>query len=620
MTNPYVIQDLVGALRERLYPAVTVWNRLEGRPRTLAFDRSLKAEVRDALWMLTRQWQVGEFQGDDAGSPILTRASFGTTPLTKYRPDLHEAEPFDETLPLEAKVERRPAQLLVGGREVGLERRLIMGRHWLKLVADFPSLRQDWIDLFGVELPNPSTPADADRCAHPEVWQAYAAAAGRGMDGGRLYHYLKESPTHHAYDGLTVPAATDRATIDVRSLKFVDWVERSVLQPADVDSSAWLPERLEYQLACSTPTAGGEKVFAAEEYARGRLDWHDFDVDARSRGLGSVSAPVPSPVPPTTRTMVPTPVVFDGMPDPRWWAFEDRRTNLGLVDAATTDLAKLLFVEFGLVFANDWFSIPFTIDSGVAANVRGIAVTTVFGERYWIEPAGAGTENDWQRWTMFTHSITGEPEGRVDETLLLLPTSPKVQDGEIVEEVLLLRDEMANMVWGAERTVPLSSGESKSGSEAALEVRSYFERLAGSAPEPPPGALGATIRYQVMTGVAENLIPFIPVHVEGNNREIQLQRAAMPRILPGSSGPPQKVRPRTALLREGLEASPPAAYFIYEEEVPRAGARVYQQYRRTRWYGGRAVVWLGARKESGRGEGSSKLAFDQTLDVPSTTP
>ena len=28
------------------------------------------AEVRDALWMLTRQWQMGEFEGDDAGSPI----------------------------------------------------------------------------------------------------------------------------------------------------------------------------------------------------------------------------------------------------------------------------------------------------------------------------------------------------------------------------------------------------------------------------------------------------------------------------------------------------------------------------------------------------------------------
>ena len=46
------------------------WNRLEGRPRTTDFERSLRAEVRDPLWFLTRQWQFGEFQGEDAASPI----------------------------------------------------------------------------------------------------------------------------------------------------------------------------------------------------------------------------------------------------------------------------------------------------------------------------------------------------------------------------------------------------------------------------------------------------------------------------------------------------------------------------------------------------------------------
>ena len=35
---------------------------------TMSFDRALRVEVRDALWMLTRQWQTGEFQGEDAGS------------------------------------------------------------------------------------------------------------------------------------------------------------------------------------------------------------------------------------------------------------------------------------------------------------------------------------------------------------------------------------------------------------------------------------------------------------------------------------------------------------------------------------------------------------------------
>jgi hypothetical protein len=40
-------------------PIVRGWNRLEGRPRSTDFERSLRAEVRDPLWFLTRQWQYG---------------------------------------------------------------------------------------------------------------------------------------------------------------------------------------------------------------------------------------------------------------------------------------------------------------------------------------------------------------------------------------------------------------------------------------------------------------------------------------------------------------------------------------------------------------------------------
>jgi len=106
------------------------------------------------------------------------------------------------------------------------------------------------------------------------------------------------------------------------------------------------------------------------------------------------------------------------------------------------------------------------------------------------------------------------------------------------------------------------------------------------------------------------------VHVPGDNRATQLQRAAMPRLLDGDPDPvPDKVRPRTVLLRDGLEESPRVAYFLHEEEVPRSGAIVRQGYQRTRWTNGRVIVWLGARKQTGRGEGSSGLLFDRLLDV-----
>ena len=123
------------------------------------------------------------------------------------------------------------------------------------------------------------------------------------------------------------------------------------------------------------------------------------------------------------------------------------------------------------------------------------------------------------------------------------------------------------------------------------------------------------MRYEVMRSVPENWIPFV-ADVPGDVRQIQLQRAAMPRVMDGDTQPPRKVRPRTELLRDGLGVSP---FFVHEEEVPRAGVHVTQRFQRTRWRDGRAWLWLGVRKQTGRGEGSSGLEYDllDPVDGPS---
>ena len=65
------------------------------------------------------------------------------------------------------------------------------------------------------------------------------------------------------------------------------------------------------------------------------------------------------------------------------------------------------------------------------------------------------------------------------------------------------------------------------------------------------------------------------------------------------------------MLRHNL----PRAYFIHEEEVPRAGALLSQAYQRTRWVGGSVFTWFSARKQTGRGEGYSGLRFDGLVDT-----
>ena len=61
---------LAESLASQRLPAIRRWNRLEGRPRSKDFDQAVRAEVRDPLWNLSKQWQVGEFNGEGRGSAM----------------------------------------------------------------------------------------------------------------------------------------------------------------------------------------------------------------------------------------------------------------------------------------------------------------------------------------------------------------------------------------------------------------------------------------------------------------------------------------------------------------------------------------------------------------------
>jgi hypothetical protein len=607
----YRIENIIEVLDKRMLPSITVWNRLEGRPRTVELGRALKAEVRDALWMLTRQWQMGEFRGDDAGSPILATFQMSQTELAGYQ--ARDAAPvgLDPELPLEATVERRDLALLDAGGLGGLDLRLMLGRRFLKLIPG--TYRAAFVGRYGFEAPVADDPAHTERVAHLDVWSTLQALAGRAMDGLLLYRHLTASAANRPWDGMTVLDA-DKEKLQGAGTELVRWFDAMFERPP-ATAGAWDPQRLEHRFAVTAGVADGDKRLVAEEYPGGHLDWTSFSIDPDgARGSGKL-APAGTVIPSGTR--------FDGMPNTRWWAFEDGRTNLGDIRADTTDLARLLFIEFALVYGNDWFTIPCSLPVGTLAKVEGLAVTNVFGERLWIEAAGRGLDDDWNRWSMFTMDIAGLDREPADTSLLIVPTVPQTSVSQPLEDVLLLRDEIANMVWGVERVVPLATGVGRRGAEAAAETLAHRTRLVEQAGG-GGGAItpAAPIAYKVMTTVPENWVPFVPVHIPGDIRATQLQRAAMPRLIEDDPAPAgERVRPRTSLLREGLDpppGQPPAAYYVHEEEVPRAGTQVALVYQRTRWRNGRVVLWLAAQKETGRGEASSGLAFDQILPTSAT--
>ena len=67
-------------------PSITGFSRLETSPVSPKLDQGLQAMIADPLWMLARQWQFDEFQGNDAGTPLTTSFTVQGLPVTGLKP------------------------------------------------------------------------------------------------------------------------------------------------------------------------------------------------------------------------------------------------------------------------------------------------------------------------------------------------------------------------------------------------------------------------------------------------------------------------------------------------------------------------------------------------------
>jgi hypothetical protein len=550
--------------------SITSWTRLEPRTQRDDLQDSLAARLHDPLWQLARQWQIGEFTAEDAGSPVTARVRLEQSPLTRYRPGpAGTAVPYDaRTTPLEALVEREAAT--PDARSAALA-----GTHFLRLLEEHGAGRHGAAYTARYALQAPPDEPRLDAAAR----RMLIVLAGRVPDGRRLHADLARGlPVEPA-----IPAA-DRQAVTAAAEAYVAWYE-SEIAPA-VSAPAWQHERVEYAFAVGAPTSTGEVVLAAPEYAEGRVDWATFD---RQAGAALGAAADKAAVRSVTRTVIPTPVTYRGMPAARWWEFEDADVDFGRVEAGPTDLLRLMSVSFAVGFGNDWLVAPVELDVGAVYKVRSLVVTDSFGHRTLVRPA-AHVDAPRRDWRMFSPTSTASTPDDSAELLVLAPATATSLQGEPVEEVLLLRDEIANLAWGVERVVESATG-------------GRLDRTASprAAPVAPTTGDGDGLRYRLSTPVPANWVPLVPVRVDPAKTDVRLRRG------------------RVLLDRDGTPTTPPAlgrildaseSLDLYEEEVPRAGTRITRAYQYARWSDGTAHVWVGRRKQPGRGEGWSGLRFD----------
>ncbi len=592
-------------------PSITSWTRLEPRTRNAEMRTSVQARIYDPLWMLARQWQVGEFQGEDTGTPVMARLRAEVARLTRYFPGpiapntRATAREYDaKSTPLETLVERervRPQANQPAAKSEKLRLAVDAGIHFLRLLDQqpiAPANRENYRNAFKRKFPFAALTAEERSTLDDDSRNFLDLMVLRAIDGRLLYSTLRATlrPDGGGTRGALPPdlqiAADEVAEVEKAAEIWLQWYETLFDEPNNIPA-AWVPERMEYAFSVATRLSEGEQTLTAEEYYEGHLDWHVFNINAEV-SMGAANDDAFTHI---TNTVIPAPVNFRGAPATRFWELEDAQVDFGAIPTGPADLPHLLLIEFANSFGNDWYVIPVELDVGSLCRTRSLVVTDTFGVSTLIRPnSESGAQHS--AWRMFQLSHQRQTGLRPDSNLFFLPpTLIKNIEGKPIEEVLFLRDETANMAWGLERLIESSIERPLNRLEASVareEVSQSNSPAGGPTPNIPV--------YRLATQIPDYWVPLLPVQTDSVTRTVRLVRGAV--LKPDGSQTTVKAQGRV------LNPEPEAGLALYEEEIPREGIRVTRNFQYTRWLDGATHLWLGRRKQVGCGEGSSGLKFD----------
>lgn len=538
------------------------WTRLRPRRRTIDPGVGLAARTADPLWFLCRQLQFEELTGDDGGAPTALTITANWTPFTHWRPGPPDSDgewlPFDPHRPLESLVEddrsavggQAPPVLAAAEAGLRLQRAL---RAALPALAEHPDL-----PLMGAT----ARPSGLTVNVH----------TGRTVDGFLARARLDALSAALRHD----LSAGDAAALDRLVEEWASWFDRRFGTPSAATS--WVQDRLEYQFALSSadPRGGDPLVFVANGYLGAGVDWAELDL---AHGV----APPPDaggPIESVTETRrFPQSLRWPGMPVDRFWEMEDGAIDLGALTLDPADLPGLLALDMATTGSTDWFLTELALPVGGVAAIQSVVVTDTFGDATSITGGGAIADGIG---LLFT------PEGEQRSGGGLLVTAPGVGarvDGPAREQILLVRDELANLGWIVEQTGPGEDGEPG--------------ELRATPREAPGSRADGMLSYRLSTAAPEHWLPLLP-------RRRDLPGDSRREFARGTVYPETDLELTTTMLARQLDT-------VLDEEVPREGTRITRSWQYARWYDGSRHLWSGRGIHAGRGEANSSLRFDDTF-------
>jgi hypothetical protein len=474
--------------------SITSWVRLEPRARDSDLLAGVEARLHDPLWLLARQWQLGELDGRNAGSAVTARVRGEAERIDAVRPSGGAWTPLDP--------DRTPlgALAMAPGRDEPrarpeLARRARAGRQLARLLAT-----DDQRALFVARFP--FALSAAERAALDADDQRFLAALfGRVLDGDAAAAALRPLLAAGDLPGdFGLPAADVHAVSEICRawLAWLDAAEHMTGAPA------WRAD----QLAYAFDARAGGTVLQAPRHRGGAVVWHDVDARPGDGQPGAVPVPL-------VATQIPARVRYQGMPARRYWELEDAAVHWPSIDAGPGDVARLLFVEFGLTFADDWLHVPFEVPAGAVARIASLVVTDTFGVRTLVRAAADldGPETPWRFLEL------SRADGVAGPLVFVVPAEGTELVGPSRQAVDFAADPVSRLVWGIERELLGADGRTR-------------EVTVPPPPDPLPGPPG--LAYRVGPAVPD---PFHPYRLRFGASGPELVRAEIPGRAPAGGRP-----------------------------------------------------------------------------------
>lgn len=573
-------------------PSITTWTRLEPNPVGEDMRPSLEACVYDPAWMIARQWQIGEFRGEDAGTPIDVSLEVHAMPVVGFKAN-NEPAVYSPGLPVEylAGSEPKNGVLPFEAAEAGME--------LINLLME-NNVSNQVVNSIVRSYPFKTNKGLVADQAGENFLQLLSAVAGG--EYGLPDPFTKAEPGSKTLEELLRDTAKNQTPSPLLGIpaseapQFVksasDWVEfiDLFIQYSSQQGYSWHNERMEHSFKLEARNISNTSVVVlkAAEWDGTKLDWYSLDVDTNSPPLttGAVEIPLLPGLKndhTTSHQGLPTLLTYQGMPNLRWWEFEDARVNFAQIDYDKNDLARMLVTEFACAYGDDWYLVPMSLPVGAIHTVKNFKITDNFGEVKEIYPVDYSLNtNDKESWCLFRQSQI-DNQKLPCAGLLLYPAAYLSKSG-FIEQISFFRDELANMAWAVEAQVESSDGR-------------VFNRQRNYTPRSNNAYSYEKEQYEYV------LVSEIPEHW-------------FPLV---SKAPATPTSPPPAIF-EMLLANPHAKPLgrvlsqksdIWQEEIPFEGSEVTRQYLLSRAADGKVLLWKGRQKRTGRGEGSSGLQFDR---------